>query len=245
MLYILRTFRKMLLEQNKVRTYALYGIGEILLLVIGILLALQINTWNQQRVDAKVENEYLTLLAEELQSNIDFFQSFYLDRYERKVRSLEKVRAHHLGTHEITDSTAFALDVGYGAVFGTRSIFMSRAAYDEILSSGKLSLIRSQVIRKGLIDYYSGIDTYRDYIPSYESNYTYLVNSTRPFDPTTPSEIHPSVVAMMVERTKSREFYHAATAELTYAHQAVRSMQRFKEEAEAIVKMIRETRRSR
>jgi hypothetical protein len=47
MLKFFRTIRKKLIEQNNVRKYMLYAIGEILLVVIGIFIALQVNNWNE------------------------------------------------------------------------------------------------------------------------------------------------------------------------------------------------------
>jgi hypothetical protein len=46
MLKFFRTIRKKLIEEYNVRKYLLYAIGEILLVVIGILIALQVNNWN-------------------------------------------------------------------------------------------------------------------------------------------------------------------------------------------------------
>jgi len=52
MLKFFRTIRKKLIEEDNVRKYLLYAIGEILLVVIGILIALQVNNWNEARADA-------------------------------------------------------------------------------------------------------------------------------------------------------------------------------------------------
>jgi len=49
MLKFFRTIRKKLIEEDNVRKYLLYAIGEILLVVIGILIALQVNNWNEER----------------------------------------------------------------------------------------------------------------------------------------------------------------------------------------------------
>ena len=49
MLRFFRHIRKSLMEQNKIRTYLLYALGEIALVMIGILLALQVNNWNEGR----------------------------------------------------------------------------------------------------------------------------------------------------------------------------------------------------
>lgn len=49
MLKFFRSIRKKLVEQNKIRSYLLYALGEILLVVLGILIALQVNNWNEER----------------------------------------------------------------------------------------------------------------------------------------------------------------------------------------------------
>ena len=46
-------------DDNKPIKYARYAIGEILLVVVGILIALQINTWNEERKNKKFEDEIL------------------------------------------------------------------------------------------------------------------------------------------------------------------------------------------
>lgn len=62
MLTFFRKIRQKLLSQNKVTRYLVYALGEIVLVVIGILLALQINTWNQNRLDRKQEQQLLAQL---------------------------------------------------------------------------------------------------------------------------------------------------------------------------------------
>jgi len=52
MLRFFRTLRQRLLTENKFSRYLLYAVGEILLVMIGILLALQVNNWNNNRIDA-------------------------------------------------------------------------------------------------------------------------------------------------------------------------------------------------
>jgi len=61
MLKFFRTIRKKLIEQDNVRKYLLYAVGEILLVVIGILIALQINNWNEF---SKNRNYEIYLLSE-------------------------------------------------------------------------------------------------------------------------------------------------------------------------------------
>ena len=52
MISIFRRVRQKLPEENRITRYPLYAVGEILLVVIGILIALQVNNWNEERKDA-------------------------------------------------------------------------------------------------------------------------------------------------------------------------------------------------
>ncbi|MBT8194901.1 MAG: hypothetical protein KJO64_00610 [Bacteroidia bacterium] len=58
------------MTENKFSKYLLYAIGEIILVVIGILIALQINNWNEVTKQIKEEEEILVSLKEELKNNI-------------------------------------------------------------------------------------------------------------------------------------------------------------------------------
>lgn len=70
MITFLRRIRQNLLSEGKTGKYLKYAIGEIVLVVIGILIALQINNWNEDRRDQKKEQELLLQLQSEFQSNL-------------------------------------------------------------------------------------------------------------------------------------------------------------------------------
>ncbi len=59
MIKFFRRIRKRLLTENKFSKYLLYAIGEIALVMIGILLALQVNNWNEERKERHVELDIL------------------------------------------------------------------------------------------------------------------------------------------------------------------------------------------
>ena len=70
MIKFFRKIRQKLLSENKFTSYLLYAIGEIVLVVFGILIALQINNWNQDRIYNK-EREYLiSELLDEFENNL-------------------------------------------------------------------------------------------------------------------------------------------------------------------------------
>lgn len=70
MLRFFRRLRKGLLESGATRKYLWYAIGEVLLVMVGILLALQVNNWNEWRKDREREKEILTELSNSLKQNI-------------------------------------------------------------------------------------------------------------------------------------------------------------------------------
>ena len=70
-----RQLRKEQLMSDKTRKYILYAVGEILLVVIGILIALQVNNWNEDRKERQAEVNYMVQLLEDAREDSAFFQS--------------------------------------------------------------------------------------------------------------------------------------------------------------------------
>ena len=76
MIKFFRKIRYDLMEKNKTGKYLKYAIGEIVLVVIGILIALQINNYDIQKQDEKIEQIYLLALQNEFKNNIEISQYF-------------------------------------------------------------------------------------------------------------------------------------------------------------------------
>ena len=74
MLFFLRKIRRKLLQKNRFTTYLLYALGEILLVVIGILIAVSLNNWNQSRKQLIQEEYILQELRKEVAANIELLQ---------------------------------------------------------------------------------------------------------------------------------------------------------------------------
>ncbi len=71
MLKFFKRIRKNLLKQGNLKSYLFYSIGEILLVMIGILLALQVNNWNEKRQEKKLEVKLLQGLMSDLNGSIN------------------------------------------------------------------------------------------------------------------------------------------------------------------------------
>ena len=77
-----RKLRQKLLSENKTGKYLKYAMGEIVLVVIGILIALQINIWNENRKTRTLEKKLLNELIQSLQTDIDGLQFVILKNSE-------------------------------------------------------------------------------------------------------------------------------------------------------------------
>ena len=69
MLKFFKKIRLSLIASGSARKYLLYTIGEIVLVMIGILLALQVNNWNEDRKDRKAEGLVLNSLLFDMKEN--------------------------------------------------------------------------------------------------------------------------------------------------------------------------------
>src|SRR5210317_1315374 len=90
MINFFRRIRKKLADDKKPMKYMRYAIGEILLVVIGILIALQVNNWNQNRSKAQKEKIMLIELKENLEFNIERFQSA-ISWEEDRIKGIKKI----------------------------------------------------------------------------------------------------------------------------------------------------------
>ena len=71
MINFFRRLREKLVAENRFSKYLIYALGEIILVVIGILIALQINTWNEARKDKATGDQYLADIRQDLENDLD------------------------------------------------------------------------------------------------------------------------------------------------------------------------------
>jgi len=157
MISLFRKIRQNLLLKGKITSYLKYAIGEILLVVIGILIALQINNWNEIR---KNQRERIVILNNlKLELNEDFTMLTYtIERLERRKVFADYL--YHLITNE-TKSEGIDSTVIVNALMRSGYIYKfvpSFAVYNEIQNSGKLNLIKPDSIKKQLAIYKSRVE---------------------------------------------------------------------------------------
>lgn len=146
-----RNLRRRLLAQNKFTSYLLYAVGEIVLVVIGILIALQINTWNLERIESKKEEGYIENIIRDLQSQL---ASIDLQlEYEQKYVDLGTILLEEYG-----DTDAIVLDSisckQLGSLTERKTFVRIDPTFEDMISTGNIGLLKNQDVRNGLIEYY-------------------------------------------------------------------------------------------
>lgn len=91
MIKFFRKIRQKLLTENKFSKYLIYAIGEIILVVIGILIALQINNWNQSKIQYKKEMVILNELKKGLESDLNNEFILGIAHYNEAKEALNKL----------------------------------------------------------------------------------------------------------------------------------------------------------
>ncbi len=177
MLTFLREIRKSFLVSGSTRKYLLYAIGEIALVVIGILIALQINNWNEARKNADWERYYVSRLAEDIRNDVSEINATIRASYRRAVignsiltdlgedylhdgvEVFQPMVVNFLKEAKVlypdTDTLKYLnLNIRMRRITDFRSITIRRFTYDELMSSGRLEMIKSNKLRESISTYY-------------------------------------------------------------------------------------------
>lgn len=149
MIKLFRSIRQNMLKENKVNKYLLYAFGEILLVVIGILIALQINTWNQERINSREEQRIYQDLVEELEFN-KFLVKYGSEFMGEVVEAAERMSVRINNTNESFNEAEFNQDIH--KLTWVWASGRSTTMYDVLSASGEFSLISSPILRKKLAD---------------------------------------------------------------------------------------------
>jgi hypothetical protein len=148
MIGFIRRLRRRLLAEGALGNYLAYAIGEIVLVVIGILIALQINNYNDARKDRARELGYLVNIRVDLEANIAEMDRYLADRNEGIAAAQRIIR--HFDGEPIEDASAFNAD-GV-SIYAWRRYYQTNNTYQELVNSGNFALLSNETIKHGLLD---------------------------------------------------------------------------------------------
>lgn len=141
MLHFLRRIRKRLLGQNRIQKYILYAVGEIALVVVGILIAVQINSWNQNKKRLAQEKVLLEQLRSEL---IRVFNDISTDYTFLRAAG----NSHFIISNAVANNLPYNDTLCFHFELMTKDeyIYPKNAAYGKIKDEG-MDIIRNDTIR--------------------------------------------------------------------------------------------------
>lgn len=153
MISLFRKIRQKLLQEGKVINYLKYAIGEILLVVIGILIALQVNNWNENRKTYIKEQALLTDLKQELTANLQELNrtievNHKINDGAYKLVSILSPKNTNLSDVEISKLL-------YNALAKEAAYKPSLVVLNEAINTGSLSIIKNSALR----DFFASIES--------------------------------------------------------------------------------------
>jgi hypothetical protein len=191
-----RKIRQQLLSQNKMSKYLLYAIGEIVLVVIGILIALGLNSWNKTRENNIREKEILLSVQAEFKQNLIKLKDYVKNiDFSNNHRSKILTYLEEFGP-DYVPSALDSLEYHLNGSYEERSLDLGQGSISTIINSNELSLIRSDSLRALLTSWQVENDdhaeedrlyldiVYHKYIPLLTKYYPmkYLHGSHTPMD---------------------------------------------------------------
>ncbi|MFH4968042.1 DUF6090 family protein [Gaetbulibacter sp. M240] len=155
MIKFFRKIRQKLITENKFNRYFLYAIGEIILVVIGILIALQVNNWNNDRIIERNTNESLKSLKNELTSNkekLKFNINIAKGQIVNGLNLIDSLNNHN----DVEDKDKFLLDK-IGNLGPLRIKTLTTTTLGEFVNASNSGLILPDAIKNYLLVYNSEI----------------------------------------------------------------------------------------
>ena len=151
MLTLLRRIRRSLLDSGSMKKYILYAIGEIALVVIGILIALQINTWNENRKSVLEGQRYIRQIYSDLLREKQFINE-----------NVSRLTSQNQGVYDLLsliesnpkEYDPVQFEKGVSTAYTPIYLDRQKLTWDELLSSGRADIIRDDSLSQLLKDFY-------------------------------------------------------------------------------------------
>jgi Family of unknown function (DUF6090) len=141
MINFFRKIRYNLMEQNKTGKYLKYAVGEIVLVMLGILLALQVNNWNEERKENIIRDSYLVrLLIDQEKDNINLEQLLkdrkaYIEKVEKYTEYFNK------GDYSLSQLKDSAMSIP----MDLHRYIPADITYKELINTGNIRLINEDL----------------------------------------------------------------------------------------------------
>lgn len=161
MIKFFRKIRQHLLAENKLTKYIFYALGEIFLVVIGILIALQVNNWNEERKEKIQEQRILVSLHNEFLDN----HKVLSERIKLLNNSINAVYEVISFMGSKSEERAYkSIDSIIWRSMGFGNFNPSNSNIQELIQSGRLNLVKNVALKQKLYDWIQMLeDTNEDF----------------------------------------------------------------------------------
>lgn len=150
-----------MIRDSRVSKYLLYAVGEIILVVIGILIALQINNWNQIKSEEAIEKTYMTNLLEDLQDDLVNYKKFKNSNQE--IYTLIDSIIPNLKDDNRKEKVS---QLAYWCRMVTikwHNLYTVERTFEQMKSSGHLRLIKNNDVANAISNYYNSLSEFDAY----------------------------------------------------------------------------------
>ena len=153
MLKFFRKIRQSLITGNKFSKYLIYAFGEIVLVVVGILIALQINNWNNSRTESKVLNSYAQKISLNLKQDLDQIKDLTTKRNKIKRHCKTVNNYYRIGKILNIDSLRHATIILFENKFS-----VNKSGFNSLVNSGYIEKLPNGKISNDLYKYYELVE---------------------------------------------------------------------------------------
>lgn len=155
MIKFFRQFRLKFLSEQRFSKYLLYAIGEIALVVIGILIALGVNNWNEDKKNRVIEKEYLARIHNDLVLDTTQFRKIIKENLElrEEIKDLLVTLYDGIDSIEQVQRIGATYDKALDQVFSPND-----NTYKGMVSSGTLGLVQNLDLKEEIVNLYSEYD---------------------------------------------------------------------------------------
>lgn len=168
---IFNSIRRRLLKENRFTRYLIYAVGEIVLVMVGILLALQVNMWNEQRKERHKEVDFLKGLNADLNADLRALDAIMQERDRKMQSALILLDQPPLATYQ----DLLVVDSLIWNVFRWVRFAPQTNTMDELVGSGNLSVIKNDSIKSMMLELKQMQETDRIYTEHMRREYDYYL----------------------------------------------------------------------
>jgi hypothetical protein len=240
MIKFFRKIRQKLLNENKFSKYLIYALGEIILVVIGILIALSINNWNDVRKDQKIESNYLSGLRKELIADTTSISLYLIKNHQEKIDILKLAKKYNRAIQKIRDTTIFVENLN--KIMGPWKFTwtLNTNIYNELESTGNLRKIRDRKLRQEISKYYSRLAMVQNISDKSESGFRSFIKANLYYD-TELDKLESDIdYRQFLNKLKEDSFYELCNLELSHAQVMYYWAKQVKERGIILLEMLDE-----